>query len=243
MNEQDYILFEDYLTKKLSNEERKTFEDRLLTEVEFKKAFETYKDLSLFLEHKIGNEDETNVFEKNLKNISNNYFEKQISKKKTKQFKPWKLVIAASLIVFISTFTYNMLSTPSYSDFSDYETISLTVRGTQDELLSNAEKAFNNKDFNNATTYFSQLLTKNPENQELKLYKAISEIEINKYDDAEKLLLELSKGNSIYKNKALWHLALSKLKQKDYSATKEILKTIPQDADAYQNAQKLLKKL
>lgn len=242
MNEQDYILFEDYLTKKLSNEKRKTFEDRLLTEVKFKKAFETYKDLSLFLEHQIGDEEKIKDFENNLKNISNNYFETKTTNK-TIKFKPWKLVVAASIVLLIGTYTYNMMSTPSYDDFSNYETISLTVRGTQNELLNTAEKAFNTKDFTKATTYFEQLLKINPKNQELQLYKAISEIEINKYDDAEKLLLEISKGNSVYKNKALWLLALSKLKQKDYKSCAKILKTIPQDADEYQKAQKLLKKL
>lgn len=243
MNEQDYILFENYLTEKLSDKDSKTFEQRLLDDSEFDKSFKTYKELLSFLKHNIGNEEETKTFEKNLKTISNNYFEKENPSKKVMKYKPWQLAIAASFVIFISTFTYNMFSTPSYSDFSDYETISLTVRGAQDELLSNTEKAFNNQNFEQAEIYFELLLKSNPKNQEIQLYKAISEIELNKFDKAEELLVKISKGNSAYKYSSLWYLALSKLKQKDFKATKEILKTIPKDTDKYEKVQKLMKKL
>ena len=103
----------------------------------------------------------------------------------------------------------------------------LTVRGTQDELLTKAENSFNNKNFTEAETYFTQLLNIESENQEFQLYKAISEIELNKFSEAEALLKQISKGNSVFKNKATWYLALSKLKQEDYKTCSEILKTIP----------------
>ena len=48
---------------------------------------------------------------------------------------------------------------------------------------------------------------------------------------------------SIYKNKAIWYLALSKLKQKDFTACKEILLTLPKSSEDYDNAQKILNKL
>ena len=54
---------------------------------------------------------------------------------------------------------------------------------------------------------------------------------------------ELKSGNSIYKNKAIWNLALSKLKQKDYKSCKEILLTIPADYENYDQVQELLQEL
>mgnify|MGYP003474445742 CR=1 FL=1 len=63
------------------------------------------------------------------------------------------------------------------------------------------------------------------------------------FQKAENNLAELKSGTSIYKNKATWYLALSKLKQKDYKTCKEILLTIPDDYEDYDQVQELLSEL
>jgi len=243
MKDQDYILFEEYLSGRLSKDASDSFKNRLKVEKNLKQAFETYKELSGFLAHKFENEEKQTSFQSNLKKVSDSYFNKKESTKKVIRFKPWQYAIAASVAIFIGIYSYNLFSIPTYGDFANYNEISLTVRGTQDELLNKAEISFNNKEFEEAANYFLQLLIVESNNQEFQLYKAISEIELNKFPEAEALLFEISKGNSVFKYKAIWYLALSKLKQKDYNTCKEILKTIPKDADDYKNAQKLLKKL
>jgi hypothetical protein len=50
-------------------------------------------------------------------------------------------------------------------------------------------------------------------------------------------------GNSVYKDKATWYLALSYLKQDKKAACKSTLKEIPVDAEDYDKAQKLLNNL
>lgn len=243
MDNQNYILFESYLSGTLTEDEIVSFENKLKNNAPFNTEFNTYKELSGFLEHKFRREEASTAFQKNLKNISNTYFEKLETPKKSIKFKPWQYVIAASLVLFFGIQFFNSLATPTYAKYTSYDTISLTVRGSQNELLTNAEEAFNNKNFTEAETYFTQLLETDSNNNELKLYKAFSQIELNKYNEADAILNTLSKGNSVYKNKAAWYLALSKLKQKNHEASIEILKTIPKDADNYKNAKKLLKKL
>ena len=71
----------------------------------------------------------------------------------------------------------------------------------------------------------------------------LSLMQLNKFDTADSLLIGLSKGQSAYKNKGTWYLALSKLKQKEYDDCVELLKTIPEEAEDYRAAQKLIKKL
>jgi tetratricopeptide (TPR) repeat protein len=243
MKNEDYILFEAYLSNELSKDEVAAFESRLKTEPEFNQAFTTYQELSSFLEHKFENEDATTAFQNNLKTISNAYFEKQVKPKKVIQFKPWQYAMAASVALLIGIFMFNNFSNPSFSDYNDYETVSFTVRGEQDELFKTAEIAFNNKDFAKAEEAFKQLIEEDENNAELKLYSGISNVELNNFETADKLLADLGLGNSAYKNKATWYLALSKLKQKNEAACLEILKTIPEDADDYEQAQKLIKKL
>lgn len=60
---------------------------------------------------------------------------------------------------------------------------------------------------------------------------------------ADGILTKIAQGNSVYKDKAIWNLALSKLKQKDLESCKKILNRLPKDADNYIKAKELLKKL
>lgn len=243
MENQDYILFEDYLLGELSETEKDAFETRLKTDSKFNESFNTYKELSSFLEHKFENEATSTVFQNNLKNISNTYFEKQDAPKKVIRFKSWHYAVAASVVLLIGISVFNNLSNPVYSDYANYESISLTIRGSQDGLLKTAENAFNKKDFAKAEVAFKELLLTDEENTELQFYRGVTNIELNNFAVADWLLKGLKQGNSVYKNKATWFLALSKLKQKQYDVCLQILKTIPEDAEDYKEVQKLINKL
>ena len=247
MKEQDYIVFESYLSNELSEDEVITFEAKLKNDPEFAEAFKTYKELSSFLEHTFENEEKSNAFKKNLENISDSHFNenKDVSEfeGKTKTYTLFKYIIAASVALLFGIFTFNQFSSPTYADFNNYDAISLTVRGANDDLLKTAENTFNTKNFASAEVAFKQLIELDKDNSELKLYRAISNIELSNFETSDNLLEDLRNGNSAYKNKAIWYLALSKLKQDDEVACVDILKTIPEDADDYTRAQKLLIKL
>src|SRR5690606_4851189 len=192
-------------------------------DAEFNQSFQTFKELSSFLEHQIGNEEASAAFQQNLKKISTEHFSKntvaeEVVTPKVRKLNFYKYAIAACIALLFGIFVFNQFSTPSYSDYNDFGAISLSVRGHQDELLKTAETAFNNKDFAKAEAAFAELLNSDTDNMELKLYRAISNIELNDFETADALLNELRNGNSAYKNKAIWYLALSKLKQNETEA-------------------------
>ena len=248
MEEQDYILFEDFLSGNLSKEDVSNFKARLQSDAAFKEAFNIYKDISNHLEHEIGNEEKTADFKANLDSISHNYFSKleleEVEAPSKKTFSIYQLAIAASIALLLGFFVFNQFSAdPTYSDFANYDQISLTVRGENDELLKDAEEAFNSKNYKEAEVLFNKILKETPQNTEIELYKSITLIETNQYSEADELLKNISETTSIYTNKAKWYLALSKLKQEDFEACKAVLKNIPEDAEDYNQAQKLLKKL
>lgn len=248
MEEQDYILFEDYLSGNLDKDATNAFETRLETDKAFKQSFRIYKDISVHLDHEIGNEEKTMDFRVNLDSISHNYFSKlnaqQEEVETKKPFSFYKLAIAASIALLLGFFVFNQFSgDPSYSDFANYDQISLTVRGENDALLKEAETAFNTKNYEEAELLFNQILEEDSSNTEIQLYKSITLIETNQFSEADELLKAISEGNSIYKNKAMWYLALSKLKQDNLEACKNVLKNISEDAEDYKQAQKLLNKL
>ena len=243
MDEQDYILFESYILGDLPETEKIAFETRLKTDTIFNESFNTYKELSSFLEHKISNDATSTAFQNNVKNISKAYFEKQETPKKAINFKPWQYAMAASVALLIGIVLFNNLATPSYSDYATHGNISLTVRGEQETLLQTAENAFNARDFVKAEEAFNSLMLIDGDNVEIQFYNAIANLELNDFETAEILLNNIKNGESAYKNKAIWYLALSKLKQNEHDACLEILKTIPEDAEDYGKAQKLIKKL
>lgn len=247
MKDQDYILFESYLSGELENSDIVQFEQRLEKDLEFNQSFITYKEMSSFLSNKFKNEDASKDFEQNLKKISEAHFNStktnRDSKKESTRFNFYKIAMAACVLLFIGLFTFNQFSKPSYGDFNNYESISLTVRGKQNDLLKKAEEAFNSKDFATANSAFEELLTLDQNNAELKMYSAISYIELNNFPSAEALLNSLKDGNSAFKNTAIWYLGLSKLKQKKNEECISVLKTIPENADEYEQAKALIDEL
>ncbi|GAB1855347.1 hypothetical protein MHTCC0001_01800 [Flavobacteriaceae bacterium MHTCC 0001] len=247
MEDQNYIQFEAYLSKELSEKETITFEERLNTEPEFQQAFETYKALSSFLEHKFENEEVLNAFRDNVGKISDSYFDESQKMKEAKStaktFTLMKYLVAASVAILFGIFTFNQFSTPTYNDYANHGTVSFTVRGDNVALLKSAEDAFNTKNYAEAEVALQSLITMDETNSELKLYRAITNIELNNFSVSDSILEALSQGKSVYKYKATWYLALSKLKQENHEASLQILKTIPEDADNFEQAQKLIGKL
>ncbi|MGB6267771.1 MAG: tetratricopeptide repeat protein [Olleya sp.] len=250
MQEQDYILFESYLAGDLSAEETTDFENRINTDEAFNQAFTIYKELSTNLEHEIGNEDKTTDFRANLDSISHRYFtkldieENPVEVKKT--FSIYKLAIAASVALIMGFFVFNQFTGgANYNDFNNHGTVDFGVRAGDDNvgLLIKTTKAFNNKEYKEAKNYLEQLLEENPDNIEYNFYYAITNIELDNFETADATLKSIQEGNSAYNNRATWYLALSKLKQDKKDDCINLLKTIPQDADDYNQALKLLNEL
>jgi len=239
MNEEHYILFENYLSNELSAEEKVNFEKQLAEDPEFASAFEIFKELNLHLENKFGNEQELKAFKKNLKSISKEHF--KVKKTKVVTFKPWQYVIAASIAILVGLFVFQNIN-PSFEDYDNPEMATFTQRGDINENLKLAQDAFNAKNYKTAIPYFEAVL-KAEKSPEIQYFYAVSLLEENQFQKAESNLSELKSGTSIYKNKATWYLALSKLKQKDYDSCKAILLTIPDDYEDYDQVQELLNEL
>lgn len=238
MNEERYIEFDQYLHEEMSVEEKTTFENRLSDDTELTVALENFKELQGHLENKFGNEIERNTFKENLKVISKTHFKS--SKPKVIAFKPMHYAVAASVAVLIGLFVFNQ--NPNFEDYNQEEAAYFTERGDVTINLKQAEVAFNAKNYKGAIPLFEAILISN-KTPEIQYFYGISLLENGRIQDAETVFNELKSGNSIYKNKAIWNLALSKLKQKEYDSCKAILLTIPENFEDYDQVQELLNKL
>ncbi len=243
MNEELYIVFENYLTNQLSEKEKIDFENQLQNDVSIREKFRIYQNWTNYLETKF--DSKTIDFKKNLETISKSHFENSVAtenQRKTIQFKPYYYAIAASIVLIIGTWFMMQNSMPNYNDFNQHEDAYFTERGDIIKNLKLAQDAFNVKNYPEAIINF-EIILKSYKKPEIEFYYAISLLETDKFTESEAIFNSLKSGTSIYKDKSIWYLALSCLKQKKYEETKEFLKQIPEDAEDYDKAKKLLDEL
>lgn len=239
MNEERYIVFDHYLQGELTADAKNEFEKQLLEDPEFTSEFETFKDVHFQLANRFGIEQERDAFKQNLTQISEQHFN---TKPKVIGLKPWYLAVAASVAVLFGLFFFNYNQNPVFADYNNPEQASFTVRGTVDETLKQAEDMYNAKRYNKAIPLFETVLQKQY-TAEIQFFYGVSLLEESHYLKAEAVFNELKNGASAYKEKALWYLALSKLKQKDYEACKQILESISEDYEGYDQVEELLHQL
>ena len=246
MEELKYITFENYLKNELTETERIAFETKLQSDADFKQEFEIYKALDTSLSSKFKNEASEQELRKTLTNLGNQFIkEEKLTKKKSKVislFNYKKLLVAASIALLIGFFIFKN-GNPVYSDFSNHSNLELVVRGDSNETILKAQDAFNNKNYKTAFAQLTVLEAEFPNDIEIQLYKGICLLELNKFSQAETIFDTISSGNSAFSTKATWYKALSLLKQEQFEACKEVLKTIPESAEEYELAKKVLKKL
>lgn len=240
MNEEKYILFEQYLQGELSEQARLDFEKQLSEDVELASELEIFREVQEQLEVRFGFETERKAFEENLKAISNQHFKAE--KPKVISMRTWSYLAAASVVFLCGLFLFNPTSKPGFEDYNQYENAYLTERGEGIENLKQAETAFNAKNYKAAIPLFESVLKEN-KTAEIQYFYGVSLLENNQIKPAESVFNEIKSGNSIYKNKAIYALALAKLKQKDYQSCKQILLTIPADFENFSQVQELLDKL
>lgn len=240
MNEEMFLLFENFLDGQLSNEERLVFEEKLKKDPEFQNHFKMYKETSAYLKNKFDHE--TVSFKENVNIISNNYFS-NANKKETRVVKlqAWYYV-AASIVLVFGFWFFMQNGNPQYSDYNTHEIAAFSERGEASVDFKLAEVAFNSKKYKEASVYLEKILKNNP-SPEFQYFYAISLLEQNQFLKAETQLDTLKRSNTIYKEKAIWYLALSKLKQEKWDECKSYLNQIPETSEDYQKAQQLLDEL
>ncbi len=237
MNEDRYQLFDQYLNNELSLEEKNNFEKQLVSNKEFSNSFEIFKDLYGYLTNKFQNESNLNSFKENLKAVSEN--SKIENKPKVFSIKPIYYAVAACFALIFGIIIFNNSGTPTYEDFRQIEEANFIERGDVIKDLKLAQDAFNSKKYNEAVPLFEKILKIYPR-PEIEYFYGLSLLETNKYYESEIVFNKLITGKSLYKTKAIWNLALLKLKQKDEKSCKKILLTIPKDFEDYNQVEKLL---
>ncbi|MEE9350233.1 MAG: hypothetical protein V3U80_09315 [Flavobacteriaceae bacterium] len=248
----DYLDIEKYLQGELQGQDLELFNQKLNNDADFAEEVSVYKAINNTLSSRAQLHKEENELRNTLEDLgkislkrTNNSQSFTDKKKKTKVFtlsNVSKFLVAASLVMFTSLL-FIQKGKPTYNDFATHQSMDLVVRGDSVSVFSEVQKAFNSKDYVLAENKLQKLTVADKTKVELQLYLGICMLEQDKFELAEKIFTKIKNGKSVYVNKAIWYLALSKLKQEDYENSTSFAKLIPKDADDYDKAQQLLKKL
>jgi tetratricopeptide (TPR) repeat protein len=242
MDEEIYLLIDRYLANELSAEERRKFDENLRVDTELAEKVRVYRVLSENLRSKFTREQEEIQLRESLSVISQLEFGTEKSARVISiRWYHWAAAASVALLAVVWFYT-RTAAFPEYAQYAVHEPLSLAERG-DDSLKHQAEQAFNSKQYARAVAWFDRLLAIDPNDTELQLYKGVSLLELDRISEAELLFNGIKDSNSVYKDKAIWYLALSALKQKHYDQCKILLEKLPRDSEDYDAARKILDKL
>ncbi|NVK86194.1 MAG: tetratricopeptide repeat protein [Cytophagia bacterium] len=243
----DFELIDEYLSGRLSAEEKRAFRNRLLNDPAFNQEFQEIKEIRLYVRQD-AREDIKGFFDE----LENSIEQEKTTKDQTVMKKV--ISIAASLVL-IAAISYIGLSDsgnqPSDQElfdqhFSPYTSLMGQVRGAAEETLSLEDKAFrayDAGDFYSSEEMLTSLVAAQP-NAMNYFYLGASQLELGKTEEAIKNLNTVINNFSGFREQAKWYLALSHLKNEDEdSALGSLANLITNNSEYKEKAESLLKEM
>jgi tetratricopeptide (TPR) repeat protein len=203
--QQDFERIEEYLLKKMPENERKEFEKEILSNAELKKEVEIQREMMLAVEAG------------EMKNRLNSIHQKVTERKSITRW----LAVAASIVIFISV-AYWLVNKPDKAErlFASNMTIDpglpVPMSATNNYIFYDAMVDYKSGKFEEAISKWESLLVQNPENDTLNYFLAAANFNIEQYNLAIPFYEKItSQENSSFFGKSEWYLALCFLKTKD----------------------------
>jgi TolA-binding protein len=170
-----------------------------------------------------------------------------ISNKSVKKLNIYPTVGLIFFVLLLTLAFFKIQSSNSNSDlFSKYYSSENIADITRSNEANFAIIEFNEKEYEEASVLFSQIIKKDSSNIAIYFYNGICLIELNKLDDAIKTFQYIIKyKDTLYVEHAEWYLGLCYLKNNQIDLAKKQFTLIVNEEDNYhkKNAIKLLKQL
>jgi Tfp pilus assembly protein PilF len=232
---------EDYFNHRLTEEDRKQFEERLKSDEPFAKEVKEHALLINAL-------DETKA-DKLL--LRFNELEDELNKVKSKKFNLSVYVRWAASIALIAVLSFLVYLSNNHAKedlFLAYYTAYPNVESPVSRSEANQQDVwlfYEQGNFAEASKLFNRNITKNKEDLTSWFYLGICELEQNKIREAENALKNvIAQKDSKYFEQATWYMALCYLKAQEKDKTKRELERIINTNSSYSaQAKELLKRL
>ena len=206
-------LIENFVEGKLSENERKDFETRLIVDGDFKEEFDLYKSVVAGIKASGLENLKAKMKEADYELDSNNVVELKFAKKQNSRL---YYSIAASIVLILGiAFIWNFNSGNSLSDLADsvYEKdkglpVEMSVNI---QTLNDAMNSYKTGDYHTAQNHLLNILHNNQANDTTIFYLGLVEYELGNFIKSQEYFNAIS-DSSIYCPKAEYRLLLSLLK-------------------------------
>lgn len=263
--EEENKYIEDYLLGRLSQEDEVALQQKMSDDVRFRESVLLQQQLLESLSEntwsyaknvdekhlkeyeELYKSEETIQFKNTIKEVQNEY-KNNTSKNK----RPWLYYLSAALIAMLITIITLMPQEKSsqelYVDYFELSDIpSLVSRGNgEDASLIDAERYFEDGNYNEALNILiPKASTDTKSKASILLYKGISEMELEQFDNAHATFDQLSNSNLIDAPMGTWYKALLYLKMNNPEKAKELLTQISDSSShyKYKEAKEILEKI
>jgi hypothetical protein len=242
--EQGYTILDDYFNGLLSETEREAVRQRVAKDPDFAAAF----DLRQRMEQWVSAEPLRQKVQDLTTGLGEEFFvpaQDEAPLRVLKKPTLWvrrALLAAATVALLVVAWQVMQSKQDLYAAYAQHTTPELTTRGTLDETQAAAERAFEQKAYDQALASF-QTLRRTDDQPLYQLYEAICLIELRRPAEARLLLQPVSNGLSALSGEAQWYEALSYLRENNRITAGEVLARITPDNARYRKAQELLRKL
>ena len=238
-----YEYIDRYVSKELSAEELKAFEEALKTDEALQKEVQLQQNIVGLLESQAKAKEGEASFKDLLSTIEAKHYPKTSNKTpsfflRNRYIIGSGLAIAASLLVLLW-----IRVVPSLPSIPNPPVATFTEMSSEATALQQAGAAFNNKDFSVALNFFEQYLETSTNDYEARYYQGISHFELEQLDKAEEVFLAIQEEDNDYQYEAVFYRAMIRFKQGNLEETKALLQQIPERADNFEQAETFLKQL
>lgn len=233
-----------YLSGLMDAAELKAFEAELVSDESLARELQLQKDMLRV----VSSADRRRALKGQLADLGNRYFseETQAPGGEVVPMKPRRYLrlLAAAAAVLLLIVAYFALRPSLYDQFAKHPPLALVEKsGAAADGLSAAEEAFNQGHYRRAIPPLEDYLAANPNDDLVRIYLGIANMEIGDLATAQSLFQDLRQGDAALEDFARWNLALSFLKEGDKSGCREVLEAIPDQSVYALQARELLERL
>jgi len=246
----DRHTLQKYLDNELTDKELARFEQELNASPELMVDLDLYKEVDEAI-----SDTEVLDFRAQLNDLREETRNSEKGRKVLRFTRPWHYAASAALALLIAIGLAMVLGRPlSNSDLfmkymKPYELV-LTNRSIDNEatklLMSKAEAAYLDGDFEEAIGWFNEVLEISADKVEADFYKGISNMELNRYVNASKSFTRVIEHNdNLFIQQAEWYLAGCLLAMDETERARRQLAMIASSANHYykDDAAKILKRM
>ncbi len=248
----NYEQITDYLNGTLTGNDLRDFEAKLQADTAFAEVVNIYREIETSMAAKYQHSTQNAELKSTLDTLNQKYFNSTAatqatdkpSKGKVANMRIKGFVIAAVsaaailLLMWLSPWQQENL----FDQYYQPTALNLTERGTSNDLTT-AEQAYEAQDYTTALPAFEQHLASHPEATNIHIALGNCQLNTGQMEQAVATFQQIADGGSIYASEADWYLAMTYLKLEKVEQAKVVFEKIPEGADHYEAARKLLRKL